>query len=369
MNSSDFAKYKSALLDCEDALDRVNLLQEEGYLVRFAIFSANLANFLPEIPLDEHTSLFKKLLVNLAFESFDRNVLNIGDLCSIQGDKSVLSTPTTPKIFCTFHLGSYRIIANLLIRLGYNFSTIVRKDVYTQQLESMMSYTARMKERYDTESDVRVLNSEDPSIVLKLARELKNGRSVLVYLDGNTGSGEDNFDQVNFLSQKIKARKGMTYLSYISGVPLVPVVSYRQPDYSNIMYVGKPISPDKTVTREEFSNTTLQSLFDFFAKYLISYPEQWEGWNYIQNALVTPETVHAAPPPAAYKRSSYEFNFSRYSIFELKDAAVLFDRRFYSTYEISDSLRKYLMKSPFVNPVRVLGKPIFQELVRQEILI
>ncbi len=369
MKTSDLANYQRALRDCEDALNRVNLHEEEGYTVRFAIFSANLTNFLPEIPQSEHAELFKSLLTNLSFESFERNLLQIGDFCEVKGNIKALKSAKTPQIFCTFHLGSYRIIANLLIRMGHNFSTIVRQDVYSKQLESMMSYTARMKEKYDTTSEVSVLNAEDPNILLKLVRELRSGRSLLVYMDGNTGSGDEKPDAVEFLSQKISARKGMTYLSYISGVPLVPVISYRKPDQSNMLYIDESIKADSTVSREEFSGKALQQLFDFFAKYVASYPEQWEGWNYIHNALITREESLQSPPDSAYKRMHYEFNVTRYSIFELQDAPVLFDKVLYSTYEISDGLKNYLLKSPFVNPKQVLGKFIFKELVRQGILI
>jgi KDO2-lipid IV(A) lauroyltransferase len=369
MRTSDLANYKRALLDCEDALNRVNLHEEEGYTVRFAIFSANLTNFLPEIPPSEHAELFKSLLTNLAFESFERNLLQIGDFCDVKGNIKSLKSNKTPQIFCTFHLGSYRIIANLLIRMGHNFSTIVRQDVYSKQIESMMSYTARMKEKYDTTSEVSVLNAEDPQILLKLVRELKSGRSLLVYLDGNTGTGDEKLDPVDFLSQKINARKGMTYLSYITGVPLVPVVSYRKPDRTNMLYAGEAIKAESGTSREEFSTKTLQYLFDFFAKYVASYPEQWEGWNYIHNALISREDSLQSPPNSAYKRIHYEFNFSRYSIFELQDAPVLFDKILYSTYEISDGLKNYLLKPPFVNPKQALGKFIFKELVRQGILI
>ena len=369
MSASNFASYRRALLDCEGTLSRVNLLKEEGYMVRFAIFSANLTNFLPEIPVSEHEEIFKKLLTSLAFESFDRNVLHISDLCSITGNVSALELPQKPQIFCTFHLGSYRIIANLLIRLGHNFSTIVRKEVYEQQMESLMGYTERMKTQYATLSEVRVLNAEEPNIVLKLLRELKSGRSLLVYLDGNVGSGDEKLEQIDFLSQKINARKGMPYLSYVSGVPLVPLISYREADFSNNLYVGEPIAVDKRMSRDEFSSHSLQYLFDFFAKYVASFPEQWEGWNYIHHALDNTSEVTSTITPAAYKRDTYQFNQNRYSIFELQEAPVLFDKRYYSTYEISESLRNYLLKSPFVNPKRVLGKPIFQELVRQEIII
>ena len=96
MRTSDLANYKRALLDCEDALNRVNLHEEEGYTVRFAIFSANLTNFLPEIPQSEHAELFKSLLTNLAFESFERNLLQIGDFCDVKGNIKSLKSNKTP---------------------------------------------------------------------------------------------------------------------------------------------------------------------------------------------------------------------------------------------------------------------------------
>lgn len=369
MSFSGFINYQRALLDCESALNKVNLHQEEGYMVRFAIFSANLTNFLPEIPISEHAEMFRKLLTSLAFETFDRNVLHISEVCSLNGDLKALETPKTPSIFCTFHLGSYRIIANLLIKNGHHFTTIVKKDVYNQQIASMMDYTNRMKQTYKTDSEVHVVSAEDPNIVLKLLRELKAGRSLLVYLDGNVGASDEKLEKITFLSQTITARKGMAYLSYVAGVPLVPVISYRKSDMSNVLYMGEGIYPDKSVPKEVYSQRILQQLFDFFAKYVANFPEQWEGWNYIHHSLQTDETSLSPPPPSAYRRLSYQFNEHRYSIFDLKESPVLFDKRYYSTYEISDSLRDYLLESPFSNPKRVLGKPIFQELVRQEIII
>jgi len=338
-------------------------------MVRFAIFSANLTNFLPEIPISEHADMFRKLLTSLAFESFDRNVLHISDLCSLNGDLSALENTSSPSIFCTFHLGSYRIIANLLLKKGHHFTTIVRKDVYKQQIESMMEYTAKMKQNYGTKSEVNVVSAEDPNIVLKLLRELKAGRSLLVYLDGNIGISDEKLEQISFLSQTIGARKGMAYLSYVAGVPLVPVISYRKPDMSNVLFMGEGIYPDKSIPKEAYSRGVLQTIFDFFAKYVANFPEQWEGWNYIHHSLQTDETSLSPPPPSAYRRLNYQFNERRYSIFDLKESPVLFDKRYYSTYEISDSLRDYLLDSPFINPKRVLGRPVFQELVRQEIII
>ena len=371
MKHSIFIAYQQKLEACEVAFEKIDFEQEKGYTVKLAIFSANLTNFMPHLPQSEHETMFRQMLKNVAFESFDRKVLHLSDCTEFKGNTDLLLPSPNPRIFCAFHLGSYRAIANILIRNGVHFSTLVRQEIYAQEMESFRTYTAQMNEKYGNNSQVGILNAEDPGVLLKIIREFKQGRSLLVYLDGNTGTGtsDEKLELVPFLDQFINVKKGMAYLSYVSGAPLVPVVAYRKADYGNVLCVENPIYPDKTQSREEFSQQTLRKLFHTFGNYVYQYPSQWEAWNYVQNFL--PALVEEAPKVVAglYQKPTYKFNKTRYCLFDLEQSAVLFDKKQYMTYEISDDLRDYLAETPFTKPQLTLGKTVFRDLVSRQILV
>jgi hypothetical protein len=63
------------------------------------------------------------------------------------------------------------------------------------------------------------------------------------------------------------------------------------------------------------------------------------------------------------------FNAERYSLCELEQAPILFDRRSYQTYEITDDLRDLLLNIDTVESVKgLVGDEMYDELVDMEIL-
>ena len=371
MESDVLIAYQQTMKACEKAFERIDFRQEKGYAVKLALFSANLTNFMPEVAESEHETMFRAMLRSVAFESLDRQVLHLSDCTEFSGHTDLLLPSPQPRIFCSFHLGSYRVIANSLIRNGVHLSVLVRQELYAQEMDSFTTYTAQMNEKYGNNSTVNILNAEDPGVLLKIIREFKQGRSLLVYLDGNVGTGasDEKLDLVPFLGQQINVKKGMTYLSYVSGVPLVPVATHRKADYSNVLCIEEPIYPDKTQSREAFSQQTLRKLFATFGNYVRQYPDQWEAWNYVQNFL--PEMPDESPvtTAASYQKPAYHFNATRYVVFDLEQSAVLFDKKQYMTYEISDDLRDYLSERLFIKPQRTLGKAMFRDLVGRQVLV
>jgi lauroyl/myristoyl acyltransferase len=368
MNQVVFQQYKKELADCKSAIERVNLSEEEGHAVRFAIFSANLTNFLPDIHPDQHADLFKNQLVNLSYEFFDRNVLYASDL-AILNNCELLRKPKQPFIFCTFHLGSYRLIANLLARMECSFTTLVRKEIHAQQTQEILEYGERMKATYNLEFDARVANAEDPKILYKLIKELQEGRSLLVYLDGNLGSGDEKLQPVNFLNQTINLRKGIPYISYLTKTPILPVIANREESLQNVLTIGTPIYPEASQSREEYASSSLQEIIDWVSPYIAKYPDQWEAWGYLHNFLTPPEPPTLTISKSIFEKPTYEFNHTRYHLFDLQNSTVLFDKKMYLTYEISSDLHQYFRSNTFINPKNILGNTMFKQLVSQAILI
>ncbi len=374
MNQQVLVKYRSLLEECRKATQQISFDTDEGYLVGEAIFSANLTNFLPSIPHTQHSMLYRESLCNTAYENFDWNILGISDLADIRDNNESLNSETKQFILCSFHLGSYRVIANYLFKNSYDFSILVRGDVYDRQAAELLECGRRVGKKYGVKSDMRIHNAENPDVLLKVLRELKEGRSLLVYVDGNTGSGNstEKLDTVSFLGQNIQTRKGVGYMSYLSGVPILPVISYRQPNYQNVLDIKDLIYPDKTLTRDQFSQQVNQQLYSILAHYLTKYPAQWEGWNYVHQFLVEGHvagSVVANKIPKAAPRSTYHFNYGRYCLINLPQQPVLFDKCHYTTLEISTDLHDYLATKSFSNPKHILGNKVFSELLKQQVMV
>ena len=77
------------------------------------------------------------------------------------------------------------------------------------------------------------------------------------------------------------------------------------------------------------------------------------------------------PKHSLYRRRSTQpvFNEDRYTLCDLEQAPVLFDRRLYQTYEITEDLRDLLLDLNAVDSVeRVVGEEVFGELMEMEVL-
>jgi len=68
--------YRKELARCREHFDRVDLTKERGYLMKFTTFSANMENIMPSIPRNEHESLFRELLLQQVFTTFDHQCLS-----------------------------------------------------------------------------------------------------------------------------------------------------------------------------------------------------------------------------------------------------------------------------------------------------
>jgi len=157
----------------------------------------------------------------------------------------------------------------------------------------------------------------------------------------------------------------------VTQTPIVPVFSYREDDDHNVLAFESPIDPARQPDREAYCQESLQSLYDHFGTYLARYPGQWEGWTYVHNFFDEDKFHHpmlASVPLRTRKRVA--FNQDRYTLCDLEDAPVLFDRRLYVTYEISPDLRDFLLQAGTTEaPEEVLGSDLYQDLLSRQILV
>ncbi|GAB3784903.1 hypothetical protein GCM10028818_45600 [Spirosoma horti] len=363
--------YKQELENCRKHFEQVDLEKEQGYLMKFTTFSATVGNLLPEIPRDSHATMFSQLLLQQVLTNFDQQCLSAGDLVKQRGAHKMLKKEAGPRIYCTYHLGSYRLLTSVLFRQGVDCVLLVGSNMNRSQGDGMAEHIEGLRQKHGLTNVFRVVETGSPSAGLTVLRELKAGRSLIVYVDGSPETAPEAGDESQFLSvrfgnRRVKTRKGVGYLSHATGIPIVPVVSYRQPDMTNVLHCLKPIRPIVQSDREIYCQEAMQQLYDAFWPFLNQYPEQWEGWNYIHSFL-EPER----PKNGLTRRGGIRpaFNEERYSLCDLQQAPILFDRQLYQTYEITEDLRDLLLNLNGVESVEeVVGEEVFGELLEMEVL-
>lgn len=363
--------YQQELALCRKHFEEIDLQQERGYSMKFTTFSANVENLIPSIPRSEHEPLFRELLLQQVFTTFDQKCLTAGDLVKIRGQQELLTNQDGPKIYCTYHLGSYRLVASVLFSQGVDCVLLLGNNASRKQGESMMELADALRLKHGLTNTFRIVEAGHSTAGLTVLRELKAGRSLIVYVDGSPETApepgeEDKFLSVPLGSRRVLTRKGVGYLSHATGVPIVPIVTYRQSNLRNIIHCLDPIKPIRHSDREMYCREAMTQLFNAFWPYLKRYPAQWEGWNFIQS-FIEPETP---------KRSLFgswpaqpSFNQDRYTLCDLEQAPILFDRRLYQTYEITEDLRDLLLNLNEVDSVEgLVGTEMFSELVEMEVL-
>lgn len=361
--------YRKELARCREHFERVDLQQERGYMMKFTTFSANVENVVPQIPRASHENLFRQVMQHEIYATFDQQCLSAGELVRLNGT-SHLPEAKQPAIYCTYHLGSYRLLTSMLFRRGVDCVLMVGSSMNRNQGDDMTRHIEGLRQQYGYTNVFRVVEAGSPTAALTVLRELKAGRSLIVYVDGSPESAPQPGEESQYLSvqlgnRRILTRKGVAYLSHAAGVPLVPVVSYREPDLTNVLRFQRAIRPIKKSDREMYCHEAMQQLYDALWPYLLRYPEQWSGWNHIHSFL-EPEKPRSGLGRQLTKPA---FNADRYALCDMEQAPILFDRRLYQTYEITDDLRDLLLNLNNVESVEnEVGQDLFDELVELEVL-
>lgn len=186
--------------------------------------------------------------------------------------------------------------------------------------------------------------------MLTLLRDLRDGYSVLTFIDGNLGVGADSKDQghrlsVTFLGASLYARTGMAHLSRMAKCPILPVVTRRDqadPRLNHIEVLG-PIMPELQ-DREAHALNVVSELWRILAEKVKRVPTQWESWRYIDRSLDLASLAIRYQMPERTVDELHEilFNDHRYAISDDEKAPILFDRVSYRSYFISRALIDFL---------------------------
>lgn len=345
---------------------------------QFTLVSANLLKFMPEIPFDKHEEIYKEIILHNGLTYFEQSYKETFDYVTYENlsPKYMELLKTQPCVLSGFHFGTYRLFNTFLVKNNIPYTIVGPKAILERDAETFKKIHASG----NFPGEYRSIELESPALGLRMLRELKNGRSVFIYFDGNRGIGNNkNVDegQINFLNGSIMARKGVAYLANAANVPLITAMSYRKSIDDIRLHFFDPIYPNKSVTKDEFAHSATQLTYDRFAPFLKQYPGQWEAWLYlhksIDHANITEKSLQGELL-SDYKIKStekYSFNPSRYGLFKIREESFLFNKQLYKTYPIDNSTYDILEKSTqgFIGKTEISNNYLFTQFFDNRVLL
>lgn len=273
----------------EDLKSQLNqLLQTEKELgVEYDDFMA-LMNICKEfLPLDHTSSTdIEKIWMQYRLNNLEQNEYRFQPelftgFDEIIGQEHILECIKNKGVFGTFHYGAYRYVALELIKLVKEHSSSLDVVVDTDSYESEKDLHKWNEIR--KKADVNYIISEEHGSGLKLVRILKNRGNILLYLDGNTGSGEDSQPMFcDHITSSVNMRSGIYRLvSLLKKELCVILADQPQPGYNRLI-AYKPFAVSKSNIKEGVDQS-----YEFFRESLLHRPDLWRFWyrhhHYVEN--------------------------------------------------------------------------------------
>ncbi|QNL50268.1 hypothetical protein H8S90_01145 [Olivibacter sp. SDN3] len=341
---------------------RISLEPTNPFWYKFQVVSASFRNFLPSMEYNEHESNFFKLLTNQQQSYFEQSLPDVPKNLKVRFHGYTLQDiKARPGVITTFHSGSFRMVGHYLAKNDIPFVLVVSQD-------GMQKETELVDSKYDNKKiehlGFNLINANDKNSLLRINRELRDGKNILVYVDGNTGTGNDltgrNLLSIPFLNQHIKVRTGAAFISYLSKTPIYPVISTRQWKLVPYLDFFPPIIPDKESNRQIFIVQAVSRIYKHLENAVFKKPWQWETWLHLHEHadIVNPIPEQLSEPliSEGKKKRLVKFNKEDYSFFSIKGRYFLFRKSDYQCFGIERWLYQrleqiYRREYPFTVPL------------------
>lgn len=376
MNVKSYLEERSNLADC--ILHNTHTEADDMLNRTFNFVSANLLHFMPDLPVQAHDRIFKNILLHQKLSLLDHRYPEIIADAQLEGcyEAALMLLKKQPVIICTFHMGSNRLLNHFLAQHQVPYSLVLANHIGREEGSDFCDmFDSRYKSGNEKGMDIIYAQKADAG--LKMLRALKNGRSLLVYIDGNTGAGDDsirnkNRCKIDFLGQSIYARNGVCYISHLANVPVVPAVCYRKEIDDLRLRFSAPVYPERTQDRKAYASATTRQMYSLLAPLVREYPEQWECWMYLHTiADHSNFTISdSAPNPSQPATSTFQLNKSRFGFFNIGEELYLFDKRTYNSYPVNEEIYRVLQKAATL-PVQSdeLNQQVFNQLYEHAVFV
>lgn len=309
---------------------------------QFNLMSASLFKLLPQLDFEEHYKIFNEIHMHNRLTKFEQSSSEVLSNVVVEDLTRDIENNLkhTPCIITTFHFGSYRIMNKFLLDNEISYTAVAPKAILEKERDFFEQYMFK-------EGDAKFIELEASNVALQILRELKNGRSVFVYMDGFRGNIQNISSEcavTRLLGQDIYVRKGIFQLASIAKVPIISSICYRKSKTDIRLKFFDKIQYDGIEDRDSFVQNTIDKAYNYFGKFLKKYTGQWEGWMYVYKQFVSSEknNVRELETKNQLDYNKLYFNFDRYGIFQVSEEYFLFDRYTMLSYCIEESLYKII---------------------------
>ncbi|HVA54469.1 MAG TPA: hypothetical protein VNI53_01520 [Gammaproteobacteria bacterium] len=338
--------------------------------------SANLRHLLPNIPIEDHAGIIDDIFFNRDCSDLDEDSFFLLKNTTISDRSSMLvAAKEKPVIFCTFHIGSYRLINHVLISRNLNYILPVEGKIYATQTARFMENFVGCQTYFNSDSQFMTVNAEEPTAALTMVRKARARWSLLAYIDGNTGvQGAGRRDikmlRVPLLDRMIYARKGIAFLSHFLKLPIVPVLCEITGPMQRKITFHEQIEPSASAEdREAYCQMATEKLYSVLGEYLKKSPSQWLGWMELQkyldmDGLGDNETVDEHDDGTV---SDFDgivgnrlvFNHDRYGFIIQDDQRALLDKSTYKLLSLPENVSNLL--ESYRQPIEVSSVGVSDE--------
>ncbi|MDZ4703038.1 MAG: hypothetical protein SH848_03870 [Saprospiraceae bacterium] len=323
----------------------------------FTFLTANLERFLPHIPASAYEDIYLKLLYGRALLNEETGMPELIDRLDVVGAEAALAPENFPAVICTYHLGSYRSVIGIVASKGLDFVLIVDENTYHRQGDSIRKKVAEIHKAFGVTAFFDLLNAESPNIAMTLSKCLYEGKSIIAYIDGNTGGGgifhksEQFHLRIPFFGQEINSRKGIAAISWMNKRPIIPVISYypdeeRKPP--KVLFLPKIDPKEWAGAPKEYIPEVTRKLYSELEKYLIQYYDQWETWLYLHKYLPpgvsTTRDISTANYADLPANTQLKFNKTNFGLFMIENDCFLLNKRTYQCFQLTEPCFKSLFK-------------------------
>ena len=225
------------------------------------------------------------------------------------GDRSILSPghgflARNPELkaglVCSLHLGPYQLLAEPFLAAGLEPGILLNRSA----METFRPSTEAMVRRLGYQKGVEWVAVDDGPFLKKALRLLREGRPLLVYLDGNTGARGMNGTLSRGLRYRlpgrdIRVRTGLARLAARLEVPVHRVALMWNDD----AVVTWEREPTLRWTRRDDPYVAARTLYDWCFTQIMRRPEQWQYWAMLRHssACFTPSAIDDARVPTGLR--------------------------------------------------------------------
>jgi len=315
----------------------------------YCLTSANIGNFLPEIPFEQHQTLLGSILMNREKSIVDGKYEGVLNEIMYENLNEEIWTilNNTPSVICTFHFGSMQVINHFFAFHKIDYVFIASKKTLDDHLGDFLEM-AEVQSKVYGNIELDFIEADECNAAFKMLKSLKKGKHLLIYIDGNTGTGYNsanlNLSRIEFLSKTLYVRNGAATLSFFAKVPLIGAISYRDRNNQITLRFFDPVFPPEFENKEGFIGTTMQYLYDSLSSLLKLFPEQWECWIYLHSFIRSEDffSENLVGEKAFSNSEYYQFNQIDFGLWKVDDRGYLFNKRDYTFYLLEGNYYNYL---------------------------